>query len=56
MLPSGSDEPVPSTLTDSPFVVDVNAATGGWLAAVTVTCLVSVSVAPWLSVTVSVTV
>ena len=55
-VPSGSDEPAASTATTRSVGVAVNAATGGWLGAVTVTCCDVAAVPPWLSVTVSVTV
>ena len=32
IAPPGSDDDVPSTFTDNPFVVTVNEATGGWFA------------------------
>ncbi len=54
-MPSGSEEPEPSNETASPVTVSVKAATGGWLAAITVTEWVIELVAPWLSVTVSFT-
>jgi len=53
-VPSGSDEPEPSTETVRPFVDVVNAAFGAVL--VTWTVRDDVFVPPWLSVTVSATV
>ena len=55
-MPSGSDEPAASTATTRSVGVAVNAATGGWFGAITVTCWASPPVPPWSSVTVSVTV
>ncbi len=54
-MPSGSDEPVPSKATERLFGVEVNAATGGWFGLTTDTDWVTELVAPWLSVTVSLT-
>ncbi len=56
-VPSGSLEAVPSKLAARNVADEVNEATGGWLGggACTVTAFVTVPVAPWLSVTVSLT-
>src|SRR6266536_2239847 len=57
MVPSGSEEPEALAVTESGAVpedgVTVRLATGGWLAAVTVTVLEAVPVAPALAVTAS---
>ena len=55
IVPSGSEDPDASNAAADPVTVEVNAATGGWFAAVTVTCLDTEFVAPRLSVTVSFT-
>ncbi len=57
MVPSGSLDADPSTATWRLVAVAVNDATGGWFGgAVVVTWCCTELVAPWLSVTVSVTV
>ena len=54
-MPSLSLDPVPSKDATRPATFEVNAAAGAWLEPPTVIDLVTEFVAPWLSVTVSVT-
>ena len=56
MEPSGSDEPVASTVTSRPTICVLYAATGASFAPGATTCAASWSVAPSSSVTVNVTV